>query len=76
MSPRQSPPRPIQARPQNGHWTGGLTRAEDGGLDCKLGSVFAVHLHNQWEKNILPGVWVDRLLLRRYENKLAEEGGW
>jgi hypothetical protein len=27
-----------------------LTRAQDGGLDRKLGNVFAVHLHNQWDK--------------------------
>jgi hypothetical protein len=36
--------------------------------------VFAVHLHNQWEKNFPPGGWVERLLLRRYEKKLAGDG--
>jgi len=69
-------PDPFKPDPSNGHWTGGLTRAEDGGLDHKLGNVFAVHLHNQWDKNFPPGGWVDRLLLRRYENKLAEAGDW
>jgi hypothetical protein len=76
MSPRQSPARPIEPDPSIGHWTGGLTRAQDGGLDRKLGNVFAVHLHNQWDKNFPPDVWVERLLLRRYEKKLAGEGGW
>jgi hypothetical protein len=69
-------PDPFKPDPSNGHWTGGLTRAEDGGLDRKLSNVFALHLHNQWDKNFPPGGWVDRLLLRRYENKLAEEGDW
>jgi hypothetical protein len=52
-----------------------LTRADGGGLDDKLGKVFAVHLHNRWDKNFPPDGWVDRLLLRRYEKKLVEEGG-
>jgi len=45
---------------------------EGGELDSALGSVFAVHLHNQWEKTFPKGGWVDRLLLNRYEEKLAE----
>jgi hypothetical protein len=53
-----------------------LTRAEGGGLDRKLSNVFAVHLHNRWDKNFPPGGWVERLLLRRHEKKLAEEGDW
>ncbi|KAI9507906.1 glycosyltransferase family 32 protein [Russula earlei] len=69
-------PDPFDPDPSDGHWTGGLTRADGGGLDRKLGKVFAVHLHNRWEKNFPPGGWVDRLLLRRYEKKLAEGVGW
>jgi hypothetical protein len=49
---------------------------EDGGLDRRLGNVFAVHLHNRWEKSFPPDGWVDRLLLRRYEEKLAGDLGW
>jgi len=48
---------------------------EGGELDNALGSVFAVHLHNQWEKTFPKGGWVDRLLLNRYEEKLAEREG-
>ncbi len=69
-------PDPFEPDPSNGHWTGGLTRAEGGGLDRKLSNVFAVHLHNRWDKNFPPGGWVERLLLRRHETKLAEEGDW
>ena len=67
-------PDPFEPNPSNGHWTAGLTCTEDGGLDRKLCNVFAVHLHNHWDKNFPPDGWVDRLLLRRYEKKLAEEG--
>ncbi|KAI0000475.1 glycosyltransferase family 32 protein [Russula vinacea] len=69
-------PDPFESDPSDGHWTGGLTRADGGGLDRKLSKVFAVHLHNRWEKSFPTGGWVDRLLLRRYEKKLAEDGGW
>ncbi|KAH8995648.1 hypothetical protein EDB92DRAFT_2084485 [Lactarius akahatsu] len=65
-------PDPFEPDPSDGHWTNGLTRAEDGGLDRKLAKVFAVHLHNQWEKSFPPGGWVERLLLHRYEKKLAK----
>lgn len=44
---------------------------ENGGLDRVLGKVFAVHLHNQWEKEFPVGGWVERLLLKRYERSLA-----
>lgn len=43
---------------------------EGGGLDKALQKVFAVHLHNQWEKPFPDGGWVDRLLLRKYTQKL------
>lgn len=63
-------PDPFAADPKNGQWTLGQGREEGGGLDKALGRVFSVHLHNQWEKAFPPGGWVDRLLLRRYEQKL------
>ena len=69
-------PDPFIPDPSDGYWTAGLTRAEGGGLDRRLGNVFAVHLHNRWEKKFPPDGWVDRLLLRRYEEKLAEDLGW
>ena len=47
----------------------GLTRAEGGGLDGVLKKVFSLHLHNQWEKPFPRGGWVERLLLRRYEER-------
>lgn len=47
---------------------------EGGDLDGALRSVFAVHLHNQWDKTFPKGGWVERLLLKRYEEKLAERG--
>ncbi|KAH9005501.1 glycosyltransferase family 32 protein [Lactarius hatsudake] len=64
-------PDPFEPDPSDGYWTKGLTRTEGGGLDRKLAKVFAVHLHNQWEKSFPPGGWVERLLLRRYDKKLA-----
>ncbi|KAG2032506.1 glycosyltransferase family 32 protein [Suillus americanus] len=45
---------------------------EGGDLDDALRNVFAVHLHNQWDKTFPKGGWVERLLLKRYEEKLAE----
>ncbi|THH09546.1 hypothetical protein EW146_g8660 [Bondarzewia mesenterica] len=64
-------PDPFLEDPKDGRWTGGLTRAEGGGLDEKLKKVFAVHLHNQWEKEFPKEGWVNRLLLQRYEGKLG-----
>ncbi|KAA1472531.1 glycosyltransferase family 32 protein [Dentipellis sp. KUC8613] len=64
-------PDPFVPDPSDKHWTGGLTREADGGLDQKLRKVFAVHLHNQWEKDFPEDGWVRRLLLGRYEGKLS-----
>ncbi|EIN08383.1 hypothetical protein PUNSTDRAFT_126451 [Punctularia strigosozonata HHB-11173 SS5] len=44
---------------------------EGGRLDTALGRVFGVHLHNQWEKVFPKDGWVERLLLKRYEEKLG-----
>ncbi|KAF8271295.1 hypothetical protein EI94DRAFT_1657690 [Lactarius quietus] len=64
-------PDPFEPDPSDGHWTNGLTREEGGGLESTLAKVFAVHLHNQWEKSFPAGGWVQRLLLHKYEEKLA-----
>ncbi|KAI0266657.1 glycosyltransferase family 32 protein [Gloeopeniophorella convolvens] len=64
-------PDPFEPDPPDALWTGGLSVADGGTLDGVLRSVFAVHLHNQWEKSFPPGGWIDRLLLRRYDEKLA-----
>ena len=64
-------PDPFIADPSNGYWTFGLGREEAGGLDDVLGKVFSVHLHNQWSKPFPDGSWVERLLLRRYDEKLG-----
>ena len=64
-------PDPFAPDNRRGKWTMGLGLEEGGGLDSVLGKVFAVHLHNQWEKQFPPGGWVERLLLSRYDLKLA-----
>ncbi|KAI0319302.1 glycosyltransferase family 32 protein [Amylostereum chailletii] len=64
-------PDPFVPDPQDGRWTGGLSRAEGGGLDVRLKNVFAVHLHNQWAKEFPEGGWVRRLLLKKYEKVLG-----
>ncbi|KAM6503425.1 glycosyltransferase family 32 protein [Amanita muscaria] len=60
-------PDPFVPDPKSGMWTMGLERDEGGGLDQILHKVFAVHLHNQWEKPFPPNGWVQRLLLRRFD---------
>jgi hypothetical protein len=65
-------PDPFEPDPRDGRWLAGLGREEGGGLDSRLGKVFAIHLHNQWNKVFPDGGWVDRLLLRRYESTIAE----
>ncbi|KZT01229.1 glycosyltransferase family 32 protein [Laetiporus sulphureus 93-53] len=64
-------PDAFVADPKNGKWTMGLGREVGGGLDKALSRVFSVHLHNQWEKAFPAGGWVERLLLKRYDEKLA-----
>ncbi|KII87901.1 hypothetical protein PLICRDRAFT_141945 [Plicaturopsis crispa FD-325 SS-3] len=54
-------------------WEGRDSTREGGPLDVRLGKVFGVHLHNQWEKAFPKDGWVERLLLRRFEQKL--DGG-
>lgn len=50
----------------------GLGLEEGGGLDRALQNVFAVHLHNQWEKFYPAGGWVERLLLNRFQKRLDD----
>ncbi|BGP39842.1 hypothetical protein JCM10450v2_003812 [Rhodotorula kratochvilovae] len=40
----------------------GKGRWED--LQSKVGSVWAVHLHNRWDKNFPKGGWVDEMILK------------
>lgn len=69
-------PDPFESDPSNGKWTQGLGREEGGGLDGVMGKIFAVHLHNQWEKEFPVGGWVRRLLLSRHDNILkGQEAG-
>jgi len=63
-------PDPFKDDRKDGRWTAGLGVEEGGGLDRALGMVFGVHLHNQWEKPFPKGGWVERLLLKRHEEKL------
>ena len=46
---------------------------QEGGNKLKqtLNKVFAIHLHNQWEKKFPKGGWVDILLLKKYDKKLG-----
>ncbi|KIJ61869.1 hypothetical protein HYDPIDRAFT_115351 [Hydnomerulius pinastri MD-312] len=71
-------PDPFEPDKSSGKWTMGLGLEEGGGLDQTLGKVFSLHLHNQWEKEFPKGGWVERLLLKKYEQKLhtrSEEDG-
>jgi len=63
-------PDPFTPDPSNGKWTMGLSMKEGEGLDKVLGQIFSIHLHNQWDKLYPKGGWVERLLLRRFDQKL------
>ncbi|KAF9010046.1 glycosyltransferase family 32 protein [Cyathus striatus] len=65
-------PDPFEPDNSKGLWTLGMGLEEGGGLDQTLGKVFGVHLHNQWEKEYPKGGWVERLLLKRYDEALRE----
>ncbi|KAJ7725323.1 glycosyltransferase family 32 protein [Mycena metata] len=54
-----------------GMWNGGM--GERGKLDEALHNIFGVHLHNQWEKGFPEGGWVERLLLKGYDNRLQSK---
>ncbi|KAF8324842.1 glycosyltransferase family 32 protein [Cantharellus anzutake] len=63
---------PDPFAPDGRTWGNGLSLKEGGDLDKTLRKVFAVHLHNQWEKPFPADGWVERLLLRRYTGALRE----
>ncbi|KAI5887158.1 uncharacterized protein SCHCODRAFT_061049 [Schizophyllum commune H4-8] len=49
----------------------GLDMDDGGDLDLILTrKIFGIHLHNQWEKLFPPGGWVERLLLKKYDERL------
>ncbi|KIJ49928.1 hypothetical protein M422DRAFT_160279 [Sphaerobolus stellatus SS14] len=59
-------PDPFSKDPKT--WAHGLSlKGDDSPLKQTLDKVFAVHLHNQWEKNFPEDGWVDRYLLRKYD---------
>ncbi|KAF4618634.1 hypothetical protein D9613_010101 [Agrocybe pediades] len=68
-------PDPFKPDNKDGKWTMGLGLEEGGALDQTLQKVFGVHLHNQWEKPYPTNGWVERLLLRRYDEKLHARQG-
>jgi hypothetical protein len=81
-------PDPFEVDPS--HW-GGKAWDDDGEgssgrelLEEKVGSVWTVHLHNQWAKSFPPGGWIARLLegykaqmgeLERYAKRMGMEDG-
>lgn len=67
-----SVPDPFLPDRADGHWVEGYGLEEGGGLDRALNKIFAVHLHNRWDKPFPKGGWVDRLLLRRHEEALEK----
>lgn len=66
-------PDPFTPDNSAGKWTTGLGLEEGGGLDKVLHKIFGVHLHNQWEKPYPHNGWVERLLLKRYDQTLGSE---
>ena len=63
-------PDPFKEDRMDGKWTMGLGVEENGGLDRMLGKIFSLHLHNQWDKKLPKGGWVERLLLKRHKARL------
>ncbi|KAI6029682.1 glycosyltransferase family 32 protein [Pisolithus microcarpus] len=69
-----SVPDPFKPDRSDGQWTNGYGLEENGGLDQVLKRIFAVHLHNRWDRPFPQNGWVERLLLRRYDQRLMEMG--
>ncbi|KDE03043.1 hypothetical protein MVLG_06433 [Microbotryum lychnidis-dioicae p1A1 Lamole] len=44
-----------------------------GSLERKAGNVWAVHLHNQWEKGFDPDGWVDRIIMSKVRDTIKRE---
>lgn len=52
-------------------WANGLSlQGDNSPLKETLDKVFAIHLHNQWQKSFPPNGWVERYLLKRYDKLL------
>jgi hypothetical protein len=68
-----SVPDPFKPDRADGQWAEGYGLEEGGGLDLALHKIFTVHLHNRWDKPFPKGGWVERLLLRRYDEALAQK---
>ncbi|KAI0261603.1 hypothetical protein BC834DRAFT_895050 [Gloeopeniophorella convolvens] len=64
-------PDPFARDPRGGEWMPGLGMEEGGGLDQRLQKIFAVHLHDEGSRGFPAGGWVQRLLIRRYDQSLA-----
>ena len=58
--------------PDPASWGMGRSLKEGGELDQVLNKVFVIHLHNRWEKKFPRGGWVERLLLTKFERRLAD----
>ena len=67
-------PDPFTPDRPDGRWVDGQGLEENGGLDRALKRIFGVHLHNRWDRLFPQDGWVDRLLLRRYEQRLRDKG--
>ena len=63
-------PDPFVPDHKSGKWTMGLGLEKGGGLDQVLHKIFALHLHNQWEKEFPKDGWVERLLLAQFDASL------
>ncbi|KIM70587.1 hypothetical protein SCLCIDRAFT_101023 [Scleroderma citrinum Foug A] len=69
-----SVPDPFTPDRADGRWVDGQGLEENGGLDQALKRIFGVHLHNRWDRLFPQDGWVDRLLLRRYDQRLRDKG--
>jgi hypothetical protein len=67
-------PEPFEPDRRDGKWTGRRRQGleEGGALDQALAKIFAVHLHNRWDRTLPKGGWVDRLLLKRHAEEIVE----
>lgn len=62
---------PDPFAPDKKTWASGLSLKEESNpLSKTLQKVFAIHLHNQWEKNFPENGWIDRYLLRKFNATL------
>ena len=50
-------------------WKWGKEQWEE--VERRVKGVFAVHLHNQWEKSFAEGGWVRRMLVQDWDTRLG-----